>query len=79
MGGLRAGDRGAGSRDKSRAESRAIKRQGVWSWKEKRGEFRSYGVRGNWQQRLRQLRRYTIRKIRGLGMWGIDLEGADAL
>lgn len=62
-----------------RAESRAIKRQGVCSWKEKRGEFRSYGVGGNWQQRLRQLRRYTVRKIEGLGTWGIDQEGADAL
>lgn len=40
--------------------------------REERGEFRSYGVRGNWQQRLRQLRRYTVRKIEGLGTGGID-------
>lgn len=73
MGRLRAGG------EQSGAKSRAIKRQGVGSREEKRGEFRSYGVRGNWQQRLRQLRRYTVRKIEGLGTWGIDQGVADAL
>ncbi len=68
MGGRRVG--GEGSGDRSGAKSRAIKRQEIRSWKERRGEFRSCGVRGNWQQRLRQLRRYTVRKIEGFGDLG---------
>lgn len=58
------------------AKSRAIKRQEL----EREENLGAMEWGGNWQQqRLRQLRRYTVRKIEGLGTWGIDREGADAL
>lgn len=44
----------------------------------RRQVFWSYGLRRNWQQRLRQLRRYRVREIEGLRTWGID-PAADAM
>lgn len=37
------------------------------AWREERGGFKTSGMSGNWQQRLRQLKRYTDRKREGLG------------
>lgn len=51
MGGLRTRDERAGTGQVWG------KNQRVRSWKEKKGEFKTYEVRGNWQQMLRQLRR----------------------